>query len=345
MPVFRIAVSVLGLLLETMVLIGCSGSGSSQVAALALPVAAFSATPSAPSSGQSVSFNDASTGTPTSWSWNFGDGSAVSTVQNPTHIFTTAGSFTVTLTATNTAGSSAASRAITVSPAPSFSLTSSAGPDGGILPIDFTLDGSGASPDLTWTNPPAGTQGYALLMTTLPGDGSTLWNWVLYNLPGSTMGLAKNSSGIGTSGLSSHTVVAYAPPQSVGPGLKQYTFTLYALSSIPDVPNNPSLVTGDVLTHAIGGLTLGSTSLNLSYSRTAPSPGFSCSSSGLRAIFASSSGLSTTTWMWSFGDGATSTAKDPTHTFQAPGTYLVTLTVGNEFGSNAVTRSVIIAAS
>ncbi|MBK8140529.1 MAG: PKD domain-containing protein [Chitinophagaceae bacterium] len=36
----------------------------------------------------------------TGWSWNFGDGSPISTVQNPTHIFSTAGTYTVTLNAT-----------------------------------------------------------------------------------------------------------------------------------------------------------------------------------------------------------------------------------------------------
>lgn len=34
----------------------------------------------------------------TSWSWNFGDGTALSTLENPTHIYTTAGKFDVTLT-------------------------------------------------------------------------------------------------------------------------------------------------------------------------------------------------------------------------------------------------------
>jgi hypothetical protein len=43
-----------------------------------------------------VQFTDISTGSPTIWSWNFGDGST-SDLQHPSHIYTTAGSFTVTL--------------------------------------------------------------------------------------------------------------------------------------------------------------------------------------------------------------------------------------------------------
>jgi PKD repeat protein len=43
-----------------------------------------------------VVFSDLSTGAPNSWFWTFGDG-GTSTAQNPTHTYTTAGTFTVTL--------------------------------------------------------------------------------------------------------------------------------------------------------------------------------------------------------------------------------------------------------
>jgi PKD repeat protein len=45
----------------------------------------------------SVAFTDLSTGSPTNWSWDFGDGSAASTEQNSTHLYSYAGSYTVTL--------------------------------------------------------------------------------------------------------------------------------------------------------------------------------------------------------------------------------------------------------
>lgn len=38
---------------------------------------------------------------------------------------------------------------------------------------------------------------------------------------------------------------------------------------------------------------------------------------------------SPTSWKWDFGDGKTSTAKNPTHTYTKPGKYTVTLTVKN----------------
>jgi len=78
------------------------------------PVSAFTFSPGAPTPSQTVTFTDASTNSPTSWSWAFGDG-ATSTLQNPTHAYTSVGTYSVTLTATNSAGSGSSTRSITVS--------------------------------------------------------------------------------------------------------------------------------------------------------------------------------------------------------------------------------------
>jgi PKD repeat protein/Zn-dependent protease len=43
-------------------------------------------------------------------------------------------------------------------------------------------------------------------------------------------------------------------------------------------------------------------------------------------------------WLWDFGDGSTSTEKDPVHTYQKAGSYTTTLHVANAFGSDALTR-------
>ncbi|MCB0551421.1 MAG: VCBS repeat-containing protein [Phaeodactylibacter sp.] len=47
-----------------------------------------------------------------------------------------------------------------------------------------------------------------------------------------------------------------------------------------------------------------------------------------------------TDWYWDFGDGNTSTFRDPTHTYTAPGLYLVCLTVTNAAGSDTVCQEV-----
>ena len=56
-----------------------------------------------------VQFTDRSTGSPTSWNWSFGDGS-LSSLQHPAHTYTTTGSYTVSLNATNAGGSNITTR-------------------------------------------------------------------------------------------------------------------------------------------------------------------------------------------------------------------------------------------
>ncbi len=73
------------------------------------PVAAFTGTPTSGDYPLDVQFTDQSTNTPKSWSWTFGDG-GTSSVQNPSHTYSAAGTFTVTLTATNSYGSDAVTK-------------------------------------------------------------------------------------------------------------------------------------------------------------------------------------------------------------------------------------------
>ncbi len=85
--------------------------------AVPAPVANFTAAPETGRVGLIVQFNDTSTGTPASWNWTFGDGD-ISPDQNPSHIYTTTGTYNVNLTATNAAGSDSMTKAslITVLP-------------------------------------------------------------------------------------------------------------------------------------------------------------------------------------------------------------------------------------
>ena len=71
------------------------------------PSADFSATPMNGNPPLSVNFSDESTGTITSWNWNFGDG-ASSTIQNPSHIYTDEGKHSVSLTVSGPYGSDTA---------------------------------------------------------------------------------------------------------------------------------------------------------------------------------------------------------------------------------------------
>jgi len=96
------------------------------------PLNSFNASVTSGKAPLAVQFNDTSTGSPTSWAWNFGDG-ATSTSQNLTYIFNTAGVYPVTLVATGSAvsGSPAATRNITVYPDADFIAV----PQSGIYPL------------------------------------------------------------------------------------------------------------------------------------------------------------------------------------------------------------------
>ena len=48
------------------------------------------------------------------------------------------------------------------------------------------------------------------------------------------------------------------------------------------------------------------------------------------------------TWVWNFGDQSTSTLQNPSHTYTASGTYIVTLTVTNPLGTNSITHSITV---
>ena len=69
-----------------------------------VPAANFTATPQSGYQPMTVTFHDTSTNAPTSWGWNFWDGTPPVTTQNPVHIYLLAGNYTVSLIATNGIG-------------------------------------------------------------------------------------------------------------------------------------------------------------------------------------------------------------------------------------------------
>jgi len=76
------------------------------------PVANFTGAPTTGTPPLTVVFRDTSTGSPNKWKWNFGDGNVTNaTRQNPVHTYISAGNFTVSLNATNAAGSNLTTKA------------------------------------------------------------------------------------------------------------------------------------------------------------------------------------------------------------------------------------------
>ena len=174
-----------------------------------------------------------------------------------------------TAVATPVPATGAATTGAVASPATSaFTLSSTAFVEGGTYGTTYTCDGAKSTPPLAWTNAPAGTKAFVLLMTTLPTATTTKWNWVLYNIAATVSSLSTNTTGIGTLGSADDGAgLAYAPPCSQGPGAKTYTFTLYALSALPTLPSVASANTGAVVTAAIAPLTLNTAVLNVTATR------------------------------------------------------------------------------
>lgn len=117
------------------------------------PVADFAGSPASGAAPLTVSFTDTSTGSPTSWSWNFGDG-GTSTAQNPQHTYSTAGAYTVSLTATNAYGSDVETKTDYVSvssPSPPVAdFTGSPASGTAPLTVAFTDTSTGSPTNWLW---------------------------------------------------------------------------------------------------------------------------------------------------------------------------------------------------
>ena len=167
LPLCFSAVTLLGLT-------GCSSNSAAAAgAATAAPVASISLPSGTLKAGQMLSFTDASTGSPTAWSWSFGDG-GTSTVQHPTHTYSAAGAFTVALTATNAGGSSSASQSITISPA----ATAAAYPlvdTGQVRYYDTSAEITAPAAEAAFYGQDAQYSG-SQPSYTLSSDGKTVWD-------------------------------------------------------------------------------------------------------------------------------------------------------------------------
>ena len=140
-------------------------------------------------------------------------------------------------------------------------LTTTAWPDGGVIPVKYSQAGEQLSPALSWTNVPAGTVSFVLNMidpdVAIQRGTETQPHWIVWNIPGTATGLtegipagaqlANGARQISASGLQ------YRGPGAAATGpMHHYTFELYALDTQIDLTasTNPQLVPAALETRA-----------------------------------------------------------------------------------------------
>ncbi len=121
-----------------------------------------------------------------------------------------------------------------------FKLTSSAYLQGDPIPASYSCDGENTSPRLTWTNPPEGTQSFALIFDDPDAPGGTWVHWVLFNLPSEARSLPADLPPDATlangavHGSNSWKSIGYGGPCPPS-GEHRYFMKLYALDSALDL--------------------------------------------------------------------------------------------------------------
>ncbi len=321
------------------------------------PNAAFTGSPTSGCVPLTVNFADQSTGDITGWDWDFGDGGS-STAQNPSHQYNSGGTYTVALTVTGPGGSDTETKTnyITVNVPPTAGFVAS--PTSGEVPltVNFTNQSSGATSYLwnfgdtqtsTAVNPAhtytqAGTYTVTLTATNACGsDDEVKTNYITVTC---TAPIA-NFSGSPTSGEAPLTV--YFTDASSGATSWDWDFGDGG-SSTAQNPSHTYYSAGTytvalTVTNSCGSDTETKTNY-ITVTCTAPTANFTGSpTSGDAPLTVNFTDLSTgstiTSWDWNFGDGGSSTAQHPSHTYNNEGTYTVTLTVTNACGSDGETKT------
>lgn len=163
--------------------------------------------------------------------------------------------------------------------AQAFELSSPDFAAGTAIPIEFAFDafgctGDNISPALAWTNPPEGTQSFAVMVHD--GDANTggagFWHWVVVDIPSETAGLAQGAGKDTDLPVGSREMTTdFGVPGWGGPcppeanEAHDYNFTLYALPverlDIPDA------ATASFTGFVINQMALGSATFSASYDR------------------------------------------------------------------------------
>ncbi|WNY28177.1 hypothetical protein MmiEs2_03590 [Methanimicrococcus stummii] len=319
-------------------------------------VADFTANNTAGASPLSVKFTDKSSGNPTKYVWDFGDGST-SSEKNPSHVYNKTGTYTVSLTVSNEFGSDTKTEKalVNVGTAPYVFFTANGTinskqvaftthgnvADSATFKWDFGDGKTSAEKDPTHTY--ASTGVYNVTLTVSNSYGT--FNYTLKNVAITNTLKADFSA---TNNMGSAPLRVQFSDQSVGSGNNSsflwnfgdgttsternptHTYNKTGTYTVALTVTNPCGATDSILKSSY--VSVGNVPV-ADFSGT-PTSGVS----PLNVQFTDKSQGNNLTYAWDFGDGATSTEKNPKHTYTKEGTYTVKLTIKNEYGNNTATK-------
>ena len=340
------------------------------VSSISPPVAYFVGSPTSGSAPLTVQFTDQTTGGPTNWSWTFGDG-GTSTAQNPSHIYSGAGVYTVDLTAWNIYGTGEITKTnyITVSGGqPSAPVANFVGsPTSGTVPLTvvFTDQSTNSPTAWSWTFGDGGTS-----TAQNPSHQYTTGGNFTVSLTVSNAGGSDNETKTNYITVTSPVPVPdFTASPTSGPAPLTVHFTDLSTGCIDTWKYNMDGVGGDDWSDSHGGnatwtyqtagvftviLKVRDCDTGVYYTNTKPNY-ITVTLSPPTAAFAGSptsgevplmvqftdqsTGTGINSWGWTFGDSGTSTVQNPSHQYTAIGSFTVSLTVSNAAGSNKNTKT------
>lgn len=342
---------------------GASGTANilaqvgTSVGRLNLPIVGASAPPEAEFtfeiSGLSVLFEDASTGNPVAWEWDFGDGETT-TRQNPMHTYAAATTYTVSLKVRSASGAESTKRKF-VTVVAGLPLVAAFGYEANGLTVLFTDVSSGEPVSWVWDFGDGGASTERHPSHTYSKAGT----YTVKLTVGNEFGVSSTAS-------------KFVNPSQGEPPVAEFQFQADGLRVLftDASANKPTDWTWDFGDGSTSGfqnpehtyaqpgtynVTLtarnaaGSTSKSkfVAVSRgEPPEADFDFQANGLNVVFIDKSKNKPTSWTWEFGDCSgplcQSNEQNPTHTYSRPGNYTVILTASNAAGSSRATKLVTI---
>ena len=345
-----------------------SSIGQDVAATNSAPVAAFSsAVTGLDATFDSTGSSDAD-GTIASHVWDFGDG-ATSAISNPSHGYTTAGTYAVTLTVTdNLGGTGSITHPVTVAPAnvgptadftatsvgldASFDASASSDADGSVAEYDWTFGDGATGTGETTEHEYTTADTFQVTLTVTDDDGAT--SSITKDVTVSAVNVAPEASFTSTATLLSASFDASGSSDSDG------SITGYSWSFGDDTDGvgvTPSHDYAEAGTYTVtltvtdddGSTDTATESVTVSAANSAPVSFFTASVTGL-SVQVDGSGSTDSdgtiaTYAWDFGGERTATGRTAMHTFANSGTYAVSLTVTDDDGAtHTFTQDVTVTA-